>query len=168
MALDKTDGETMTSLPPEFISREFLFVLPALNRLIGRDLRGENGDDTTLVQIRVLAFLIDAPITMSALARKRRVSLQAASELVQGIVARGWVVREPDPKDRRQSLLHITDEGRRQFALSQEQMVKTLLPLIETLSEDERDSVHYALIALRRVLSTQDPLIIPEGISVEE
>ncbi len=148
----------MSTLPSEFISREFLFVLPTLNRLIGRELRGENGDDRTMTQIRVLAFLLDAPITMSALARKRRVSLQAASELVQGMVARRWVMREPDPKDRRQSLLHITDEGRTQFNRSQEQIVNVLLPFIEQLTPDEREHVHYTLLALRRVLAVQDPI----------
>jgi DNA-binding MarR family transcriptional regulator len=158
----------MTTFPAEFISREFLFVLPALNRLIGRELRGETGDDTTLVQIRVLAFLMDTPITMSALARKRRVTLQSASELVQGMVARGWVVREPDPKDRRQSLLHITNEGRAQFELSQEQMVKLIVPLIDSLAPDEREHVHYALLALRRVLSTQDPISEADSVSLAE
>jgi len=148
----------MSTLPSEFISREFLFVLPTINRLIGRELRGENGDDRTMTQIRVLAFLLDAPITMSALARKRRVSLQAASELVQGMVARRWVMRESDPKDRRQSLLHITDEGRTQFNRSQEQIVNVLLPFIEQLTPDEREHVHYTLLALRRVLAVQDPI----------
>lgn len=158
----------MTSFPPEFISREFLLVLPVLNRLIGRDLRGENGDDTTIVQLRVLGHLIDGPITLSVLARKRRVSLQAASEHVQGLVARGWVVREPDPKDRRQSLLMVTDEGRRQFDLAQEQTVKTLLPVVEGLSADERESVHQALVALRRVLSEQDAISETESLPLAE
>ena len=158
----------MTSFPPEFISREFLYVLPILNRLIGRELRGDNGDDTTLVQLRVLGYLIDAPITLSALARKRRVTLQAASEHIQGLVARGWVVREPDPKDRRQSLLIVTDEGRRQFDLAQEQTVKTLLPVVEGLSDDEREHVHQALVALRRVLSDQDPVSESESVPLAE
>lgn len=158
----------MPSFPPEFISREFLFVLPILNRLIARDLRGENGDDTTIVQLRVLGYLIDAPITLSTLARKRRVTLQAASEHIQGLVARGWVVREPDPKDRRQSLLIVTEEGRRQFDLAQEQTVKTLLPVVEGLSPDERENVHHALVALRRVLSEQDALSENESTPLAE
>jgi len=158
----------MVSFPPEFISREFLFVLPILNRLIGRDLRGENGDDTTIVQLRVLGYLIDAPITLSSLARKRRVSLQAASEHVQGLVARGWVVREPDPKDRRQSLLIVTDEGRSQFNMAQEQTVKTLLPLVEMLAADERDHVHHALVALRRVLSEHDSISETDSLPLTE
>jgi DNA-binding MarR family transcriptional regulator len=156
MGLDDV-GVTMTSFLPEFISREFLFVLPIINRMIGRELRGDNGDDTTIVQLRVLGHLIEAPITLSALARKRRVSLQAASEHVQGLVSRGWVVREPDPKDRRQSLLIVTDEGRAQFNITQEQTVKTLMPLVERLSSEEREHLHLALVALRRVVSEQEP-----------
>jgi DNA-binding MarR family transcriptional regulator len=168
MALDDLTDKPMTALPPEFISREFLFVLPTLNRLIGRELRGENGDDRTLTQIRVLAFLMDAPITLSTLARKRRVSLQAASELVQGMVTRGWVIREADPKDRRQSLLHITDEGRCQFHRSQEQIVNVLLPFIKDISDEEREHVHHALLALRRVLAVQDPLCDSDPIALTE
>src|SRR5215216_4640710 len=91
----------------EQITRELVAVLPLLNRLIGQELRAETGDETTIVQLRVLSQLIDSPMTLSALAKKRRVSLQAASEHVQGLVDRGWVTRVADANDRRQSVLHV-------------------------------------------------------------
>ena len=65
-------------------------------------MRAAAGEDTTMPQFRVLAQLSEAPRTLSALAKGRRVSLQSMSVLVQSLVERGWIERLPDPSDRRQ------------------------------------------------------------------
>src|SRR5262245_16221587 len=99
----------------EQAAQELLSVLPFLNRMISAELRLEAGEDTTMPQFRVLSHLAEGELTLSALAKKRRVSLQAAGELVQSLVERGWIVRVPDPADRRQSLLQLTGEGRARY-----------------------------------------------------
>jgi DNA-binding MarR family transcriptional regulator len=103
----------MKSWTAEEATRELMAVVPLLNRLMAAELRLEAGENSTMPRFRVLAHLRDHPMTLSALARRRRVSLQAAGELIQSLVERGWVMRTPDPTDRRQSLLQLTDEGRR-------------------------------------------------------
>ena len=82
-------------------TQELLAVLPLLNRIVATEVRREAGEDTTMPQFRVLAHLAPGQLTLSALAKRRRVSLQSMSELVQVLVERGWVVRAPDPADRR-------------------------------------------------------------------
>jgi DNA-binding MarR family transcriptional regulator len=136
-------------------TQDLLAVLPLLNRIIASEVRREAGEETTMPQFRVLSHLAAGPLTLSALAKKRRVSLQSMSELAQALVVRGWIAREPDPRDRRQSLLHLTENGRSHYERAQGNTLERLAPMLAQLSGDELAAVQTALPALRRVL-TQD------------
>lgn len=133
-------------------AQELLAVLPLLNRFMAVELRQETGDDTTLSQFRVLAYLAEAPLTMSEIARRRHVSFQSAGELVQGFVERGWVVRMPNPNDRRQFLLHLTDVGKEKFERAQSVMLQRLVGFMDHLDEAEKTTIQQALRHLHRVL----------------
>jgi DNA-binding MarR family transcriptional regulator len=139
----------MDTVPAQQIAREVLTLVPLLNRLIAHELR----DEATLVQMRVLSLLSDAPLTLSALAKKRHVSLQAASEHVQGLVDRGWVVRVPDEKDRRQYVLHATEEGCRQLEQARQLVINRLLPALDHLSPEQSETIHAGLLMLREILA---------------
>ena len=143
----------------EEITHELLAVLPLLNRIVAAEVRREAGEETTMPQFRVLAHLVDGPLTLSVLARKRRVSLQSMGELVQALVERGWVVRIPDPTDRRQHLLHLTEEGRAHYERAQEQALRRLAPLLDELTDDEMAAVQQALPALHRVLTREEKVV---------
>ena len=138
------------------VTRELLAVLPLLNRIVAAEVRREAGEETTMPQFRVLAHLSTGPLTLSALAKKRRVSLQSMSELVQVLVERGWVVRTTDPNDRRQSLLSLTDQGGAHYERAQAQTLERLAPLMAKLAPDELTAVRMALPALRRVLIQEE------------
>jgi DNA-binding MarR family transcriptional regulator len=148
--------EISPAVSAEQIARELLMIIPRLNRIIARDLRTEFGDDTTIVRMRVLGELAEAPITLSTLARKREVSLQAASEHVQDLVAHGWVLRTPDPNDRRQALVSVTEDGLRQLEQVREHISRQFTPYIDQFSAEEAEDVHCGLLALRRVLFDVD------------
>lgn len=137
---------------PTSAAHELLAVLPLLARIVAAEVRREAGEDTTMSQFRVLAHLAEQPLTLSALARRRRVSLQSMGELVQGLVERGWIARTPDPNDRRQQSLALTDHGRRHYEQAQAQLLARLAPLLAQLSAKEMAAVQVALPALRRVL----------------
>jgi DNA-binding MarR family transcriptional regulator len=137
-------------------TRELLAVLPLLNRIIASEVRREAGEETTMPQFRVLSYLAAEPLTLSVLAKKRRVSLQSMSELVQALVVRGWIAREPDQRDRRQSLLRLTDHGRSHYERAQAQTLEHLVPLMAQLHADELAAVRVALPALRRVLAQEE------------
>jgi DNA-binding MarR family transcriptional regulator len=138
---------------PEQATRELLAVLPFLNRLMIAELRAEASDETTMPQFRVLAYLSEGPLTLSAIAQMRRVSLQSAGELVQTLIERGWIVRTPDPNDRRQALLNLTELGQAKYEHAQTRMLNRLMPLMSQLDEAEIAAVQIALPALRRVFS---------------
>ena len=133
-------------------AQEILAVLPLFSRIMAVELRKETGDDTTMAQFRVLAYLSEEPLTMSDIARRRHVSFQSAGELVQGFVERGWVVRTPDPNDRRQSLLHLTDDGRAKYERAQSHMLERLASFMDQLDENEQTTIQQALQSLHRVL----------------
>jgi DNA-binding MarR family transcriptional regulator len=137
-------------------TRELLVVLPLLNRIVASEIRREAGEETTVPQFRVLSELAAGPITLSVLAKKRRVRLQSMSELVQVLVERGWIERVPDPDDRRQSLLHLTENGRNHYERAQAQTLTRLVPLLAQLSDDELAAVQIALPALERVLAQEE------------
>ncbi len=149
----------MKNWTTEEVTRELLAVLPLLNRIVVTEVRREAGEETTMPQFRVLAHLVDGPLTLSVLARKRRVSLQAMGELVQVLVERGWIVRMPDPTDRRQHLLHLTEQGRARYEHAQEQALRRLAPLLEELTGDEIAAVQQALPALHRVLAREEKVV---------
>ena len=137
-------------------TREVLAVLPLLNRIVGAEVRREAGEDITIGQFRVLAHLSEGPLTLSVLAKRRRVSLQSMSELAQTLVERGWIARTPDPTDRRQHLLQLTDSGLAHYKRTQEMTIRQLAPLLAQLSADEMAAVRMALPALRRVLAQEE------------
>ena len=137
-------------------TQELLAILPLLSRLVAAEVRREAGEETTLPQFRALAQLGAGPITLSTLAKQRRVSLQSMSELVQALVTRGWIEREPDPNDRRQSLLHLTDNGRAHYERAEALTLQRLTPLMAQLSPEELAAIRTALPALRRVLTYEE------------
>ena len=146
----------MSKWTSEDATREVLAVLPLLNRIVGAEVRREAGEDTTIGQFRVLSHLSEGPLTLSVLAKRRRVSLQSMSELAQTLVERGWIARTPDPTDRRQHLLQLTEPGAAHYQRAQEMTIRQLAPLLAQLSADEMAAVRMALPALRRVLMQEE------------
>ncbi|WP_131106110.1 MarR family winged helix-turn-helix transcriptional regulator [Ornithinimicrobium sufpigmenti] len=68
--------------------------------------------DLTLRQLQVLSLLRGTPgMSGQDLAEQIGVSTSTMSGIVDRIVAKGWIEREPDPVDRRRVLLHPTHEG---------------------------------------------------------
>src|SRR5262245_56634098 len=101
------DGPWTAHHVAEALMKAFL----PLGRVMSLFIRESGEEETTMMQVSVLFQIMEQPVTASDIAKKRRVSLQAASVLVQGLVQKGWVTRLPDPNDRRQFLLQITPEG---------------------------------------------------------
>src|SRR5215212_10412722 len=74
----------------------------------------------------VFQYLDDTGTTVSTLAARAQMTKQAMAELVAHLERHGYVVRVPDPADRRAKLVQPTATGRDVVAIAQE-----LVPEIE-------------------------------------
>jgi DNA-binding MarR family transcriptional regulator len=137
------------------LADELLRVIPSMGRVMDRYIRELGEEETTIMQVRALFFIMENAVTASGLAKKRRVSLQAASNLVQGLVERGWVVRRIDPNDRRQFLLEVTPEGLKRAQTAREQMTAYLAGFLDELSAEEIATAQVFLPSLHRLLMGQ-------------
>jgi long-chain acyl-CoA synthetase len=72
--------------------------------------------DLSLSQYRVLALLGEGSTASSVLARRLAVSPPSVTAVVDGLVGRGLVERQPDPEDRRRLTLLLTREGTKLLA----------------------------------------------------
>ena len=137
------------------LAEDLLKLMPSLGRLIALYIREVGEEETTMMQVSVLFHLQEQPITTSELAKKRRVSLQAASVLVQGLVDRGWVVRSPDPNDRRQFLLQITPDGLEHAETTRRQIADYLARFLDGLTLEEMAAAQVFVPGLRRVVQQE-------------
>jgi DNA-binding MarR family transcriptional regulator len=67
--------------------------------------------ELTLPQYRLLALLADGAAMSSALAERLAVKPPTVTSVVDGLVGRGLVERQPDPTDRRRLPLALTEDG---------------------------------------------------------
>lgn len=155
-------NQIMDKWTPYNTAQSLLEVLPGLGRLIASRMRETGEEEATVMQIGVLMHIKDQPITTSELAKRRKVSLQSASVLVQGLVERGWLTREADPNDRRRSLLQVTPEGLAQAQTTHEQVTQLIAGILHELSSEELAGAAVFLPGLRRVVNAHmipDPVL---------
>jgi DNA-binding MarR family transcriptional regulator len=121
-----------------------------LGRLVRR-LRAEGR--LPLAQMAVLGRLDrGGATTVSALATAERVRPQSMSQTVGELEADGLVTRSPDPTDRRQLLVELTDAGHATLADERRHREGWLARAIaEDLSPAERATLEAALEPLRRL-----------------
>jgi DNA-binding MarR family transcriptional regulator len=134
-------------------SHELLALLALLAPIVANEIRREFGEGVTVAQFRALGLLAERQYTLSALARKRQVSVQSMCELVQAMVERGWVDRRPDPSDRRQALLFLTEDGQSHYEATQAHLHQQIAAILSKLNADELAAARVAFPALRRVLA---------------
>jgi len=110
--------------------------------------------DLSLPQYRVLAVLAEGTTASSTIARQLAVSPPSITALLDGLVARGLVVREPDPLDRRRLTLLLTPAGREVLAGADEAAEARLAEIAGYLDEPApaRASMTGALGAWQRAL----------------
>jgi DNA-binding MarR family transcriptional regulator len=102
--------------------------------LLGRVVERAAGD-LTLAQYRVLALVADGDERASRLAGRLAVTKPSVSAVVDGLVERGYLAREPVEGDRRAIRLRLTTDGNRALAAAEAAMAERLAPIVGALSE---------------------------------
>lgn len=115
----------------------------------------EVSSDVTSTQFAVLsAIAVNPAIDQNTLAREASLDTSTAADVVNRLVARGYLARTKDPDDRRRNLLTLTDEGARLFEEISEAALRMTEKLVGFLTEgDRRDLVRI----LQRVVEAGEP-----------
>ncbi|WP_419817590.1 MarR family winged helix-turn-helix transcriptional regulator [Glaciibacter flavus] len=87
--------------------------------------------------LRCLDWLTEGPLTAGQLSVATGLRPAATTALVDRLVARGLIERTSSPTDRRQVLVQLTDEGRRQTWAYYGPLVAAGAPLLAELSEEQ-------------------------------
>jgi DNA-binding MarR family transcriptional regulator len=106
--------------------------------------------ELTLTQVKLLHHLEDQPreLTLKEAAELVRVSLPAASRMVDDLVRRGFAQRREDDEDRRMKRICLTDGGRTVIRRLNAARLSGLEQFAKTLTTTERRSLAQALSTL--------------------
>ncbi|HEY3613947.1 MAG TPA: MarR family winged helix-turn-helix transcriptional regulator [Gaiellales bacterium] len=104
-------------------------------------------DDMPRAGARVIGRIAVGGTNVNDVAAVYGVSKQAASQLVDSLVARGYVERAPDPEDRRRMVVALTERGSAAAGELRAAIEGVDAALASAFAEDE-------LIRARRVLGT--------------
>jgi DNA-binding MarR family transcriptional regulator len=121
----------------------------ALNDVVLRRLAEAGHDAVRPAHAAVFQYLDDTGTTVSLLAERAQMTKQAMAELVRHLEDRGYVVRVPDPSDRRAKLVVPTGRGRDVVALAQGVVPQIEQRVAELLGADRTETLRADLQAIR-------------------
>jgi DNA-binding MarR family transcriptional regulator len=98
--------------PPPPLARLLGLALAELAARLRQRLADAGFDDQRPAHDAVFAHLPPEGLTLSGLARRAGMTKQAMSELVADLEDKDYVVRGPDPRDRRVRIIEFTARGR--------------------------------------------------------
>ncbi|HLM26453.1 MAG TPA: MarR family transcriptional regulator [Thermoleophilaceae bacterium] len=106
----------------------------------------------SFTQVKLLNALdeLDEPHSIGSLSERIGLSPAAVSRAVDGLVQRGDVGRQEDPRDRRSKLVALTAQGRRTFRQLHALRVAGVRELLSELDPDERETLMQGLQPLAR------------------
>src|SRR3954468_19589499 len=109
------------------------------------------GFDITLAQARLLQRVADQGSRLTELAAQAQVTKQAAGELVDQLVLRGYVERVPDPRDGRARLVRLAGRGRQAVATAAPVVAAVEAEWTAHLGADAMADLRRALLRLRQI-----------------
>jgi len=126
---------------------------PSVLRL-ARRLRQVRADSSDLQsnQLSVMAVLLnEGDLLMGELAARERIQPPSMTRIVNGLEERGYVARRPDPSDRRQCLVTVTESGRQIILANRQRRDEWLTVRIAELDPADRRVLRQAVAILDKV-----------------
>ena len=103
-------------------------------------------------QLSAMAVLLNSGNQlMGELAAQERVQPPSMTRIVNSLEARDYVVRRPDPRDRRQCLVSLTDSGRQVLLANRRRRDEWLAVRIAGLDPADREVLRRAIGVLEKV-----------------
>jgi DNA-binding MarR family transcriptional regulator len=112
-----------------------------LDGLVRRQRRASKADlDVTHGQLRVLRTLdnADRALRLSELAHQLGIVPRSATSVVDDLEAAGLVARQPDPDDRRATLVNLTPAGTKLLTTIRRHRRDAMVSLVERLAPTEQ------------------------------
>jgi DNA-binding MarR family transcriptional regulator len=110
---------------------------------------GMSGSGLTLARTKVLAHLQDSPARPGGLAGECGVAARTITNTIDGLERDGLVARQPDPADRRATLVAVTSRGQAALAVAGARRTELLRVVFGSLDAADR-------AAMARLLGTVD------------
>lgn len=76
-------------------------------------------------------------LSIKDIAEKMEMSSSAATQLVDGLVQTGLVIRQEDPKDRRLVKLELSPKGRKHLATTKKKRIAEMAEIFDALTDKE-------------------------------
>jgi DNA-binding MarR family transcriptional regulator len=143
---------------PEACAALLMEVAPLVMRTIRAHMRGQRAADLSVPQFRVLGLIRRHPgASLSDAAEHVGLTPSAASRLVDGLVARGYVCRVPSPADRRAVALTLSPKGAALLEATHRATQELLAERLRALSPEERAALGSALATARELFAPSAP-----------
>ena len=127
-----------------------------LVRALDQQLRAATGPDAlTTTELGVLGQIDHGVDLPSLLARTLRLDPARVTHVADRLVARGYIVRAVDPRDRRCWRLHLTPLGRQRLEEGRADVRAAMEALLGGLTEEERSGLLRGLEGVRRLVAPE-------------
>ncbi len=156
--------------PGEPVASRFEVPIPALLRAargayggaVRRRLAEGGFDDLPANGPYVLGGMANQGANAGALVRQLGVSKQAASQLIDTLVLRGYLTRQIDAEDRRRMVIELTDRGRSAAAAVRAGVEDVDEELVSLLSPKALDGLYAGLVALTDIRERAESAVLED------
>ena len=132
---------------PDDAAEQIAALLDGIVRRQRRASREGFGESVTHGQFRVLRTLdrADRALRLSELAAQLGIVPRSATSVVDDLEAAGLVARQPDPHDRRATLVDLTPDGRQILNTLREKRRDVMVSQLSRLSDTEQRTLAHLL-----------------------
>jgi len=149
------------------VARELLDVVPVIMRTIRAEMRSHRSNDLTEPLFRSLMFLERHPgVSLLDLAGHLGLTSPSACKIVDGLVVRGMVKRQPSNTDRRKITLALTHQGQKVLDEARSSTEARLAGLLAPLSGEQCETVFQVLQIVQPLFMLTGDKIIPGEIKI--
>jgi DNA-binding MarR family transcriptional regulator len=136
-----------------FANNLFLFI-SLFHRKMQQLEKSKTGVHRVNMQLRVLFMLNEVGTSQpSEIGRKMAICRPNVTSIVNGLIIKGYVVRQYNDKDHRIVNIAISEKGRRFVAINKRKIANNIKEILYSLHEKDVDILNSALDNLRNVIS---------------